>query len=137
MLVDVLQLRERGEKRPREALQAAAPVRGKLRLTSGRPGWHAGLRNAPLLAGIIELGTVEWAIPPLDEARVTRIEGLNLIIVGVEEVVDGRRTYRYRQAWWCRVVDAPERVGTGPATLPRLDRPRTPSPSSPRTPSIA
>lgn len=137
MLVDVLQLRERGEKRPRDELRSAPPVRGKLRLTSGRPGWHAGQRNAPLLAGIIELGTVEWAIPPLDEARVTRIEGHNLIVVGVEEIVEGRRTYRYRQAWWCRIVDTTELVSTGgPATLPRLNKPRPPAPE-PRTPSMA
>lgn len=105
MLVDVVVMRVRGEPRPRAEVQAAAPVRGVLQIDYVRPGWHRGQRNAPLLAGLVVPGGSEWALPPLDQARIERIRGPNIYIVGTEEIVRDRRTVlTFRQAWWCRLV---------------------------------
>lgn len=108
MLVDVVELRLKGEKRPKEEVQAATPVRGVLSLSPARPGWHAGKHNAPLLAGLVAVGQTRWALEPLDLARVTVIRDFALLIVGAQEF---NATSRYRdrvkvypQAWWCRVV---------------------------------
>lgn len=105
MLVDVVVMRIRGEPRPRAEVQSAVPVRGVLQLDHVRPGWHRGQRNAPLLAGLVVPGGSEWALPPLDQARIERIRGPNLYIVGIEEIARDRRTVlTFRQAWWCRLV---------------------------------
>lgn len=105
MLVDVVVMRIRGERRPREEVLAAAPVRAVLQLDYVRPGWHRGQRNAPLLASLVLPGSSEWALPPLDRARIERIRAANLYIVGVEEIVRDRRTLlTFPQAWWCRLV---------------------------------
>lgn len=105
MLVDVVAMRIRGEKRPRDDVLAATPVRGILQLDFVRPGWFRGQKNAPLLAGLLIPGACEWALPPLDQARVQRIWGPNLYITGLEEFERARRTVvTYRQAWWCRLV---------------------------------
>ncbi len=64
MLVDVVELRCRGVKRAREEVLSATPVRGLLSLSPGRPGWHSGSRNPPLMAGVVLPGRSEWAMPP-------------------------------------------------------------------------
>lgn len=105
MLVDVVVMKIRGETRPKAEVRSAAPVRGVLQLDHGRPGWHRGQHNAPLLAGLVVPGGTEWALPPLDQARIERIRGPNLYIVGIEEIARDRRTVTtYPQAWWCRLV---------------------------------
>lgn len=105
MLVDVVQLRLKGEKRPLAEVRAETPLRAVLSLYAGRPGWHRGQRNPPLLAGLVALGTTKWALPPLDLARIECIRGPNLYIVGVEEIVQYRRqVLTFKQAWWCRLV---------------------------------
>jgi hypothetical protein len=105
MLVDVVQLWHLGERRPKADVRSAAPVRGVLQLDPVRPGWHRGKRNAPLLAGLLVPDTCQWALPPLDQARIERIRGPHLYIVGVEEAVQYRRLIKtYPQAWWCRLV---------------------------------
>jgi len=84
---------------------ANSPVRALLQLDYVRPGWHRGKRNAPLLAGLVVPGETCWALPPLDEARIIKIRGPNLLIQGIEEIQHDRRTVTtYRQAWWCRLV---------------------------------
>lgn len=105
MLVDVVVMKIRGEARPKAEVRSAVPVRGVLQLDDARPGWHRGQRNAPLLAGLVVPGGTEWALPPLDQARIERIRGPNLYIVGIEEIARDRRTVAtYPQAWWCRLI---------------------------------
>lgn len=106
MLVDVIKLRFHGEKRPRADIRADVPVRGELQLDVGRPGWHAGQKRPPQLAGLVVPGGVEWALPPLDEAWVRKIRGNSMLIIGTEEIRRDRRTVDlYPQSWWCRLVD--------------------------------
>jgi hypothetical protein len=108
MLVDVVCLRIKGEPRPRAEVLAAmrtSPVRGELQLDNARPGWYPGKRDAPKLAGLVVPGATDWALPPLDNARVEKIRGQNLLILGYEEIPrDRRNVVTYRQAWWCRLV---------------------------------
>lgn len=115
MLVDVVPLRLRGVRRPRDEVLAAVPLRAELQLTIHRPGWHPGQRNAPLLAGLVEPGQTRWALPPLDKARVSKISGPSLLVVGFEEIPRGRREVDvFWQAWWCRLV-----LGGAAALAPR------------------
>lgn len=105
MLVDVVPLRVLGVPRPRDEVRAAVPFRGLLQLDFVRPGWYRGQKKPPLLAGVLLPGQTEWALPPLDYARVERVRAGNIYIVGSEQVLHARRDLRnYRQAWWCRVV---------------------------------
>lgn len=104
MLVDAVELRHRGAKRSREEVLATVPLRAVLSLSPGRPGWHSGSRNPPLMAGLVVPGKAEWATPPLDQARVTTIKAGALLVVGVQELRSGRNYQSFRQAWWCRVV---------------------------------
>lgn len=105
MLVDVVQLRLKGEKRPRAEVRAETPIRAVLTLDYVRPGWHRRQRDPPLLAGLVAPGAAKWALPPLDHARIECIRGPNLYIVGIEEIIKYRdQVTEYRQAWWCRLV---------------------------------
>jgi hypothetical protein len=122
MLVDVVQMRSRGERRPEAEVRGAAPVRGILQLDPVRPGWHRGQRNAPLLAGLLVPGVAEWALPPLDQARIKRIRGPYIYIVGLEEIESGRHVKTYPQGWWCRLVLGQVFTAPGPASQP--DEPR-------------
>ena len=56
------------------------------------------------MAGVVRSGLSEWAMPPLDQARVTTIKSGALLVVGLQEVRSGRNYESFRQAWWCRVV---------------------------------
>ena len=104
MLVDVVCLRVQGERRHREEVRAALPVRGELQLSPQRPGWHVGARNAPMLASLVTPGTTHYALPPLDKAQVKRIAGMALLITGREEIQRGRTWFECPQSWWCRLV---------------------------------
>lgn len=105
MLVDVVVMRIQGEPRPKAEVHSATPVRGILQLDFVRPpGWHPRRGSVPLLAGLVVPGGSDWVLPPLDEARIERIRGPNLFIVGIEETIRGRQTHAHRQAWWCRLV---------------------------------
>lgn len=115
-LLDVLQTCRAGIRLAPAMLDLAAPVRGDVQITPGRPGYHSAQRNAPLLAGIVEAGQIEWALVPLDQARVTRIIDREMVIVGVEEVLEGRTAKRYQQAWR---VHQPESASAASGQRPR------------------
>ena len=69
-----------------------------MRLGEAKPGWH-GKR---LTAGLLKQGESEWALPPLDDARVTKIDARGLLIIGMEQVKGyDNRFISFRQAWWC------------------------------------
>lgn len=108
MLVDVVQLRSKGEKLLREEVRSATPVRGMLSLSRARPGWYPGKHNPPLLAGLVAPGQTNWALEPLDLARVVVIRDFQIIIAGVQEFNPSKyyrdRVKSFPQAWWCRVV---------------------------------
>lgn len=112
MLVDVVKLRHRGEKRAREDVREATPVRGWLQLGLERSAAHYRSKfSAPLMAGLLMPSESKWALPPLLNARVMKIKpGGGMLIVGYEEVSNdgGRHVDQVRQAWWVRVVTGAE-----------------------------
>lgn len=112
MLVDVVRLRHEGKKLPKEAVLAAKPLRGYLRLYS----WRLGTESAWKLVWSANVSSTDDAphtpaLPSLDSARVTRIEGQDIIIVGEERPGYLGTGPAYPQAWWCRLV-----AGDGGAT---------------------
>ncbi|MBK6616326.1 hypothetical protein [Ottowia sp.] len=116
MLVDVVELRYRGAKRSRDDVKAATPIRGLLSLTAARPGWHPNKVQAPLLAGLVLPGAAQWALSPLDHARVTTIRNGSLVVVGLQEVPHGRNWDTFPQAWWCRIVAGANGPSAGRST---------------------
>ena len=38
------------------------------------------------MAGLLKQGESEWALPPLDDARVTKIDARGILIVGMEQL---------------------------------------------------
>lgn len=112
MLVDVVQLRYRGEKLSGDRLRAQKPIRGRLTLHDIRPGtqwWSKGKRERPLLAGLMGVETKDFIIAPLDYARVTRVRDNGMVIIGFQMAPDPNNRGRapiYPQAWWVRPVTA-------------------------------
>ncbi len=53
------------------------------------------------------------ALPVLDYARITKLEGDSFILFGIEEVERVRRNVeRYPQAWWCRLTTRDRPIAT-------------------------
>lgn len=112
MLVDVVRLRSEGVRLAAEAVQAARPVRGHLRvwrwLDEGK-AWEEGHRAGGYLTAAVltpkpgMLGGPAL-IPDLSPAELRRIDGDGLLLVGLEHLGDGNQERLFQQAWWCRVV---------------------------------
>jgi hypothetical protein len=109
MLVDVVCLRREGIKLPPEELRAVTPVRAFLTIdtvTVGPPVPEARhLRKD--MARLWHCDLCEEASRPLDGlecARVSRIGGDALLLVGVESRNGADSEAGHPQAWWCRVV---------------------------------
>lgn len=106
MLVDLVELRRAGVRLPREEARAVRPIRGELMLTVARPGYYQGMKNPPLLALLVSLCEKRrHLIEPLDHARVTKISGGAMLLVGVQQHIRQIRVYEnWPQAWWVRPV---------------------------------
>lgn len=106
MLVDVVCLRREGVKLPRDAVLAAVPVRGRLTIASWRQGYGGGpvtiMHDAHLSTGNDPMQG--QLLPSLHQARVTRIQGNALVVVGEERLGRFGTPPGYPQAWWCRLV---------------------------------
>ena len=128
MLVDVVCLRREGVKLPPEEIRAATPVRGYLTIdtvTVGPPVAEAPCQRKEVarLWNAIDSCPVDG----LECARVSRVGGDALVLVGVETRPGELDDLGHPQAWYCRVVledddDAgPTTAGpttTGPDTGP-------------------
>ena len=112
MLVDVICLRHKGVKRPAQELRTAAPIRGYLTVDTVSQG-PAQARLARLPNELARLwrsnvGQGPAPLVALDGARVTRVGGDALLVVGVEKTPDAPQGHP--QTWWCWVVLAPEQA---------------------------
>jgi hypothetical protein len=110
MLVDVVEMYKRGQRLERGSLKFVEPHRGLLNLTPDRPGRDPRDRNPPLLAGLRRPGALSWVLPPLDQARVVRINPHGMLIKGRQELQSTRSSRNsewFDQAWWVRVVARP------------------------------
>lgn len=99
MHVEVVRLRERGVKLSREAL--AAPVAGCLAMrywTLKNAHEHREVCEVTLRVGYSPQNPE--MIPPLQDARVSKIDANGMVIVGTERV----DRVQFPQAWWCRPI---------------------------------
>lgn len=106
MLVQALCLRRLGRRLSPEALRAAVPLEGQLRMVDnyyeGRDG-----RGRQICLLMPPTGTV----PPLVElysAKLIRIEARGILIAGVEETWDRKRKVEYRQTLWAWPLPPPQ-----------------------------
>jgi len=109
MLVDVVEMYKRGQRLERGSLKFIQAQRGVLSLTPDRPGRDPRDRNPPLLAGLRGAEGLSWVLPPLDKARVVRINPRGMLIKGRQELQSTRSSRSsewFDQAWWVRVVPA-------------------------------
>ena len=107
MLVDVVEMYKRGQRLERGSLASVPAHRGVLSLTPDRPGRDPRDRNPPLLAGLCRPEGMSWVLPPLDKARVVRINPRGMLIKGRQELQSTRSSRNsewFDQAWWVRVV---------------------------------
>lgn len=113
MLVDVVEMYVRGQRLERGSLKFVQAYRGVLSLTPDRPGRDPRDRNPPLLAGLCRPEGFSWVLPPLDKARVVRINPRGMLIKGRQELQSTRSTRSsewFDQAWWVRAVALPAGV---------------------------
>ena len=103
-------MRDRGEKLRREDILRAAPLEGDLSLSAA-----SAVRPDALLAGLTSPGETRWLLPPLLSARVTRIRGRHLVIVGFEQLQTGRKLQTFRQAWWVCLSEPGQQQQRAPA----------------------
>ena len=91
-----------GKRLPREQLKALAPVRGDLSVVRRRDPW----RNA--WVPIAVLRTAGQQLPALDEVRISKWSGNNLVLVGIEHVGRPKQSQPQLQAWWVQLVSDPD-----------------------------
>jgi hypothetical protein len=103
-------MRDRGEKLRREDILRVDPIDGDLSVSAA-----SAVRPDALLAGLTAPGETHWLVPPLLSARVTRIRGQHLVIVGFEQVQIGRKLQTFRQAWWVCLIDPSQVQPSAPA----------------------
>jgi hypothetical protein len=111
MWVDVVSLRHDGAKLPPEAVRAATPLRARLTVDTVVIRGQGDLPSRAEVAHLWEdAGRERRLLGALECARVSRIGGNTLLVVGVETGGGGGAR---PQAWWCRIV-----LGPGDAPLP-------------------
>ena len=108
MLVDVVCLRLKGEPCEPEDVKAEPRKRGYLHLrpvTAQPDGPGPATRSylAKLTHADDPLGVN--LLPPLTDAKVTKIKGRNIAVSGIERVADVTLPTLQPQTWWCRVVE--------------------------------
>jgi hypothetical protein len=117
MRIEVVRLRLKGEKLPREAVKATQCVIGELTVRSRLgPG-----KEVVFIAVLADEKRFEMLLPALDHVRLTRMSGDSFILFGIEEAGVTHRVFKtFPQAWWCRpALTDPEPARTG--AYPQLD----------------
>lgn len=76
---------------------AAQPKQGDLVIFKRADPWHK--RSVPV-AALMGPDQITYQLPPLDQVRIARWRGSDLVLVGLEEKV-GRKSSGYElQSWW-------------------------------------
>jgi len=102
MLVNMISLRCDGVKRPKDEVLAASPLRAELRVQR-LPGGLCAQLLFPWL-GPLSPGT---KVPTLQECRIQRLTGDDIVLVGLEAVGMHHERRQVPQAWWCRLAQGP------------------------------
>ena len=100
MLADVRVMRHDGRPIPRDQISRGEPRRGYLNIVKRRA---AGGRLWIPIAVLIDPGAGE-VLPPLEDVRVMRWRGADLVMVGVERVGRLKSSRPQAQSWWVRLV---------------------------------
>ncbi len=101
MLADVRVMCFGGRRVPRERLRAMAPIRGELSVARRRDPW----RNEWVPIAVLRHDNGDTDRPPaLDQVRIARWSGANLMLVGVEHVGRQKQSRPQVQAWWVQIV---------------------------------
>ena len=99
MLADVRPMRIDGRRIAREHLRSMQPIRGELSVTRRRDPW----RDAWVPIALLTPQTPR-DVPALDQVRIARWTGTDLLLVGVEHVGRLRQMRPQMQAWWVQLV---------------------------------
>jgi hypothetical protein len=101
MQADVRALRRGGRRLPRDEIMAMTPRRGELIIFKRADPWG---REAVPVAALVATDRLTSQLAPLDQVRIARSRGSDLVLVGLAEKV-GRRTSEYElQSWWVKLV---------------------------------
>ncbi len=100
MLADVRPMRRGGRRLPRDEIMATTPRRGELLIAP-----NPGRRDPKPVAALLGPDLMTYLLPPLDQARILRWRGRDLVVVGLEEVGSRKAPRVEVQAWWVRVVE--------------------------------
>ncbi|TXG99992.1 MAG: hypothetical protein E6R08_00735 [Nevskiaceae bacterium] len=106
VLVDVVELRRFGSKRPEEEVKTAAPVRGLLQYDVCLHLRRISDARRPMMAQLIAPGTSIGMLRPLLCIEPGPLRDWEFVVSGREDHGDVRTPVRAgpRQAWWCRIV---------------------------------
>lgn len=99
MLADVRRMRIDGRPIPREHLRSVQPIRGELSVTRRRDPW----RDAWVPIAVLS-PQVPGEVPALDQVRIARWTGSDMLLVGIEHVGRLRQLRPVLQAWWVQLV---------------------------------
>lgn len=99
MLADVRRLRFEGSRLPRERVHALVPVRGELIVFKRTDPWRGC--TVPVTSLVADDG-VTYVLPPLDQVRIARWQGQDLVLVGLEERANTNGEQPDLQSWWVR-----------------------------------
>ena len=102
MLADVRPMCIDGRRVPRERLKIMEPIRGDLSVTRRRDPW----RNEWVPIAVLRNDSAK-ELPALDQVRISRWSGANLLLVGVEHVGRPKQSRPQMQAWWVQLVSEP------------------------------
>jgi hypothetical protein len=109
MLADVHVMCIGGRRIPRERLKIMQPIRGELSVTRRRDPW----RNEWVPIAVLRHDGAR-DLPALDQVRISRWSGANLLLVGVEHGGRPKQSRPQLQAWWVQLVTDPGQA-RGPA----------------------
>jgi hypothetical protein len=90
-----------GRRVPRERLRSLQPIRGELSVARRRDP----SANEWVPIAVLRQGNGDTDRPPaLDQVRIARWSGANLMLVGVEHVGRPKQCRPQVQAWWVQLV---------------------------------
>jgi hypothetical protein len=104
VLADVRVMRHDGRRLPLDRVRSIPARRGELRIARRRDPW----RNEWVpVATLLQPDLSASALPALDQVRVMRWSGAELLLVGVEHVGRPKQARPSLQAWWVHLVTGP------------------------------
>jgi hypothetical protein len=111
MLADVRPLRRAGKRLARDEIMATPPRRGDLTIFKRADPWSG---SAVPVAALLGPDQISYQLPPLDQVRIARWRGSELVLVGLEEL-NGRKAARVElQSWWVQLISPAAPPQTAP-----------------------